>query len=167
MEKPMCRCVSLGLVAGMILIAGPAGAAAAGAAAAGAMPRVRTAVPLVLSRTHAAPMRFRPVQATNGLRSPSPPVLMLPPLAPARFNVLPLLQPLEAEALTSAGFEDCSRARSGVLIAMLPVAPFAPRACSERTGTLDAGDRETSLVPGRNKNALYGRAYSPHDLDAP
>lgn len=154
--------VSLMIVAGMTLTAGSATAALPGP-----LPRVRVTVPFVISRTARAPLvRFHPVLSTNAFRASSP-SLGLPALPPVRLRALPVLQPLEAAALTTVGFDACGRARPGVLIAMLPVAPFAPLSCPRRAGGVDEADRQTSLVPGRNKDALYGRAYSPHDLDAP
>jgi hypothetical protein len=108
----------------------------------------------------AAPLRYE-------LRAPhAASIKPLPLPAPVRF--LPALLPFKRVTLAAPlAWDPCAPPRSSMLLATLPAVPFVPVACKGDRWMGSGSDRATSLVPGRNKNALYGRAYSPHDLDAP
>jgi hypothetical protein len=92
--------------------------------------------------------------------------LPLPAPVPARM-VSPLL-PLGLAALAAPLTSNaCETRRPTVLLATLPATPFASFACQRGDAAVrGASDAPTALVPGHNKNAFYGRAYSPHDIDA-
>lgn len=96
------------------------------------------------------------------------PIKALPLVPPVKARALPMLLPFGLTTFAVPLEADgCSGSRSRVLLTALPASPFTAAACA-REGTLaGASSRATSLVPGRDKNALYGPAYSSHDFDNP
>jgi hypothetical protein len=104
-----------------------------------------------------APIRALPLIAPQRVVAPRAPLRLLPVVLP-RLGLATLLAPL--------GPDNCAGQRSTVLLAALPTNPFSPMVCEGRA--MPAGyDRDvpTSLVPGHNKNALYGHSYAPRSFD--
>jgi hypothetical protein len=119
------------------------------------------------ARARIMPLVFRPFRY-EVRAAQVPPIKTLPLIAqPQRTSALPALLEFGGFATSFAppAPGGCAAPRSGVLLANLPATPFTPIVC--RRGEGDSDELPTSLVPGRNKNALYGPAYSPRDLDAP
>lgn len=144
-----------------------------GAQASAVPPRLRPPLrqtPLTVSRAtrvSGTPLLFSPLRSELRAAQVAP-IKPLPLVPPVRAKVLPVFLPLAlaAPAIPFAA-DTCTAARSGMLFTSLPAGPFTPIAC-QRDGLLgETGDRATALVPGGNKNALYGPAYSAHDFSAP
>lgn len=123
----------------------------------------RTAHPFVM-HDMAAPLRFAQHPA------PVAPLKALPliaPPAPVR-RLSGLLPRLELGALPAiVGTDSCAAPRTGVVLSSLPATPYAPLACERDLSASDGRALPSSLVPGHNKQALYGRGYSPQFHDAP
>jgi hypothetical protein len=117
--------------------------------------------------TRASAMSFAVTPFRFELRSAHPaPVQALP--LPPQARVFPALLP-RGLAILAVPFrpDACAPPHSAALLSTLSVTPFTPLGCERGAPVRDWSDRTTSLVPGHNKNALYGRAYSPHDFDGP
>ena len=138
---------------------------------------VERQVPLALTRTPlriphgtavAVPPVFAPLLDARSAQRAAP-IEALTLVPPIRSSTFPALLPVGLAALNAAWLDTdrCSSARSPMLLTRLPVQPFAPAACARAASLAGSGDRATTLVPGRNKNALYGPAYSLHEFDAP
>lgn len=121
--------------------------------------------------------RFGPVPGFRGtfvpalrplvVRGPALPVGGLPGFVrPQPWGRLPALVPRFAfAALLWHPSDACSPPRRDVIVATLPQTPSWRSACVDAQAA--AGDVSTALVPGRNKNALYGRAYTPGGVVIP
>jgi len=119
------------------------------------MPLVLTRIPHGTAVT--VPLVFAPLLDARRAQHAAP-IKALPLVPPIRSETFPALLPLGLATL-NAGWLDtdrCSTARSPM-----------PAACARAASLAGSSDRATSLVPGRNKNALYGPAYSFHDFDTP
>jgi hypothetical protein len=136
---------------------------------------VERQMPLVLTRTpqrvpHGAviPLLFAPLLGVP--RTPrSAPIKALALTPPLRSRTLPALLPFGLAAFDAARLDTggCWGSHSQMLLTTLPVHPFAPAACERDASLAGSPDRGAPLVPGHNKNALYGPAYSFHDFNTP
>jgi hypothetical protein len=167
-----------------------ASAAPAGAAPVAALPST-AALAAAESAAVEPPIRARiiaPHVALTGLRATAHPLIVHNLAAPERFalhpapavpiTALPLVAPPRSVTVFSAFLprlglaalpdlatsDRCGSPRSGVILSELPTAPYTPMAC-ERDLFLTGPDLPTSLVPSRNKNALYGSVHAPHSGD--
>jgi hypothetical protein len=167
MVNPASRSVAVVIVAALLLASSAAGVVA------GPVRPLRAAGQPLLGNARAARapvvlFRAAPSQTHFGPVLPAPFRALPLVSAPAPIKLLPALLPrIGLAALAPSSMDDCAATRSGVLIAALPAPAFAPLACRQRPETADGSVPATSLAAGRNKDALYGRAYSPHDFDAP
>jgi hypothetical protein len=150
-----------------------ASAALSFASSASAAPTVRRIIerpmPIRSVRTtRASGMSFAVTPFRFELRSAhAAPVQALP--LPPQASIFPALLP-RGLAILAVPFKPdaCAPPRSATLLSTLSATPFTPLGCERVAPARDWSDRTTSsLVPGHNKNALYGRAYSPHDFDGP
>jgi hypothetical protein len=119
--------------------------------------------------TRAAGLSFAVTPFRFELRSAhAAPVQALPLPLPPQARVFPALLP-RGLAILAVPFKPdaCAPPRSATLLSTLSATPFTPLGCERDAPVRDWSDRTTSLVPGHNKNALYGRAYSPLDFDGP
>jgi hypothetical protein len=87
------------------------------------------------------------------------------PAKPSPLTLVPVFFPAPGFAAPASPTTDaCSDARSAVQWRVIPTTPFVPVDCLRDAALRGA---PPSLAPGGNKNALYGRTYSPRDLDTP
>jgi hypothetical protein len=96
-------------------------------------------------------------------------IVALPLSAPSGKRLSPLFAPqvmFEQMIPAVLGSDGCDATRASALLATLPAPEFTPRVC-RRDLPADVSVGSTALVPGRNKNALYGPAFQPHDFGTP
>jgi hypothetical protein len=130
---------------------------------------VERRTPIITARAVRAPFAphvFAPLRYELRAAQPAP-IKGLRFPAPLRAGVFTALVPLGLAGLAAPlASNACETRRPGVLLATLPATPFVSVACERDASVRGVSDRPTSLAPGRNKNAFYGRAYSPHDIDS-
>lgn len=113
------------------------------------------------------PLQVRPLAVTR----PVNPAPAFAPFVPVRANPAywPQLRFASMFAVGSSWFQ-CSMPRSSLFTsAYLPAtgSPFAAPACGQDPSAVGDADGITTLMPGHDKDALYGPAYSPRDFGTP
>jgi hypothetical protein len=155
------------LLASAALGASWAGAASVAARAPVVERQVRVSAPL--HAQPAAAMHLAPLSEFQAHAPQTAPIKPLPTPAawvPSRF--VPSFDPAWSTANElfplAEGIGRCALPRSPLVYSVLPSSPFESATCVRDA---QAGPDAISLTPGRDKNALYGPSFAPHDFDGP